>query len=60
MPSVAESDPRLDAFLAELTPLGTQREAWPNGAVLDISGYLTDRVPPMELVSGVRALLNAL
>lgn len=58
MPSVAESDPRLVAFLADLAPLGKQRETWPSGAVLDISAYLTDRLPPMDLVSGVRAILR--
>jgi ADP-ribose pyrophosphatase YjhB (NUDIX family) len=58
MPSIAESDPRLIAFLADLTPVGTQRERWPNGAVLDISAYLTERVPPMDLVTSVRAILR--
>lgn len=58
MPSAAESDPRLVGFLADLTPLGTQRETWPSGAVLDISAYLTDRMPPMAFVSGVRAVLR--
>jgi len=58
MPFVAESDPRLVAFLAALVPVGTQRETWPSGAVLDISGYLTDQVPPMDLVTGVRAIVR--
>jgi ADP-ribose pyrophosphatase YjhB (NUDIX family) len=52
------TDPRLEALLADLTPLGAQRERWPSGVVLDISAYVTDRMPPSELVSGVRAILR--
>ncbi|HEX9437916.1 MAG TPA: NUDIX domain-containing protein [Candidatus Limnocylindria bacterium] len=58
MGSDAPSDPRLLAFVADLTPTGTQRETWPSGVVLDITGYLTERLPPMDLVSGVRAILR--
>lgn len=58
MRSAPESDPRLLAFLADLTPLGTQRETWLSGAVLEISSYLTDRLPPMDLVTSVRAVVR--
>jgi 8-oxo-dGTP pyrophosphatase MutT (NUDIX family) len=56
-PQVA-TDPRLTGLLADLTPVGDQRERWPSGVVLDISAYLTDRMPPPDLVSGVRAILR--
>jgi 8-oxo-dGTP pyrophosphatase MutT (NUDIX family) len=52
------SDARLIALLDGLEPLGVQRERWPSGIVLDISAYLTDRVPPLDLVSGVRVVLR--
>lgn len=58
MPSVAEVDPRLAAVLDGLSPVGSQRERWPSGVVLDISAYLTERTPPLDLVSGVRAILR--
>lgn len=51
-------DPRLAALLSELTPIGTQRETWPGEVVLEITGYLTERLPPLDLVSGVRAILR--
>lgn len=58
MPSAAESDPRLVAMVERLAPLGVQEETWPGGTVLEISAYLTDLMPPADLVSGVRAILR--
>jgi ADP-ribose pyrophosphatase YjhB (NUDIX family) len=55
---MAESDPRLVAFIQDLVPVGAQRETWPSGAALDIKAFLTERVPPLDLVSGVRAILR--
>jgi ADP-ribose pyrophosphatase YjhB (NUDIX family) len=54
----AATDPRLAAFFADLMPVGSQRERWPSGIVLDLSAYVTDRMPPPDLVSGVRAILR--
>jgi len=55
---MAESDPRLVAFIQNLVPVGAQRETWPSGAVLDITAFLTERAPPLDLVTGVRAILR--
>ena len=57
MRSPSETDPRLAALLECLAPLASQRERWPAGIVLDLTAYVTERVPPLALVSGVRALL---
>jgi ADP-ribose pyrophosphatase YjhB (NUDIX family) len=54
----AASDPRLIALVHGVETIGVQRERWPSGIVLDISTYLTELVPPLDLVSGVRAVLR--
>ncbi len=44
--------------LGDLVAVGSQRERWPSGSVLDISAYLTDRMPQPDLVTGVRAIIR--
>lgn len=49
-------DPRIAAILAGLTPGAVERVQWPR-ARLEVTNYFTERLPPLELVTRVRAIL---
>lgn len=50
-------DPRIAVALAGLRPGAVERVRWPRGIDLEVSNYFTDRLPPLELVTRVRAVL---
>jgi 8-oxo-dGTP pyrophosphatase MutT (NUDIX family) len=49
--------PDTDRTLAGIAATCVERATWPNGMHLELSAYITDRMPPAELVSSVRTLL---
>lgn len=50
-------DPRLAAALAGLVPGAVERVRWPRGIDLEVTNFFTERLPPLDLVTRVRAIL---
>lgn len=57
MANDAEVDPRLLAFIADLTPIEAESGKWPDGHEFVLSSYFTEAVPPLDLVTSVRAVV---
>jgi len=51
------SRPDVVRLLRDLSPASVEECVWPGGMRLEISAYLTDQLPPADLVSSVRSLL---
>ena len=49
--------PDVLALLHNLEPAAAETCTWGNGMRLEISAFITDRLPPVDLVSSVRSLL---
>lgn len=49
--------PDVAGFLSTLTPVAAYECVWPAGIELAISAYVTEALPPADLVSSVRSLL---
>ncbi len=56
-PPVVVKDPRLRAALAGLVAGAVERVRWPRGIDLEVTNYFTDHLPPLDLVTRVRAIL---
>ncbi len=52
-----KTDARIVAFLAGRSPITTERETWPDGTELELSAYVTQAMPPMDLVASKRAVV---
>jgi 8-oxo-dGTP pyrophosphatase MutT (NUDIX family) len=55
-PGTIPRDPRFVSALSGLLPGAVERVRWPR-ADLEVTNYFTDRLPPLDLVTRVRAIL---
>ena len=51
-------NPALAEFLQGLVPAARERVMWPGATEFEVTSYLTDREPPMTLVTSVRAVVR--
>ncbi|MDE3112246.1 MAG: NUDIX domain-containing protein [Chloroflexota bacterium] len=56
-PAAVPYDPRVAAALAGLTAAEVERVRWPRGIDLEVTNFYSERLPPLDLVTRVRAIL---